>query len=83
MKGVTFLLLKNRDTLFHQPSQIKFLFFDLLGIVLWAFTFVSIGFYFGHSAIDVILFAQKNIFVVLFFIALFALILFSQNGDNR
>lgn len=64
-------------------SFLKFLFFDLLGIVLWAFTFVSIGFYFGHSAIDVILFAQKNIFVVLFFIALFALILFSQNGDNR
>ena len=64
-------------------SFLKFLFFDLVGIVLWAFTFVSIGFYFGHGAIDLILFAQKNVFVVLFFVSLFALILFSQNGDNR
>jgi membrane protein DedA with SNARE-associated domain len=61
----------------------KFLFFDILGIVLWAFTFVSIGYFFGHNAIDLILFAQKNLFVVLFFLLLFTLILFSQNGDNR
>lgn len=62
---------------------LKFLFFDIVGIVLWAFTFVSIGYFFGDTAIQLILFVQKNVFVVLFFITLFALILFSQNGDNR
>jgi len=61
----------------------KFLLFDIVGIVLWAFTFVSIGYFFGHNAINLILFIQKNLFVVLFFLLLFALILFSQNGDNR
>jgi len=51
----------------------KFLFFDIIGVVLWAFTFVTIGYYFGQEAINVILFVQKNILLVLFLIVLVVL----------
>ena len=51
----------------------KFMIFDIVGVVLWAFTFTSVGFYFGESAINIILFAQKNIFLVLFVILLIVL----------
>ena len=56
----------------------KFLLFDIIGIVLWAVTFVSIGYYFGRSAIDIILLVQKNIFVVLFFLILFLTIFYTK-----
>jgi len=36
-------------------------------------TFVSVGFYLGNSAIELILFFQKNIFWVLFVIGFFLL----------
>ena len=52
---------------------VKFLFFDIIGVILWAFTFTSIGYYFGESAIDMILFAQKNILVILFIILMLLL----------
>jgi len=52
---------------------LKFLLFDLVGIVLWVVTFVSVGFYFGHSSIELILFVQKNILWVIFVIGFFIL----------
>lgn len=61
----------------------KFLIFDVIGIVLWAFAFVSIGYYFGQSAINLILLIQKNIVAVLFFILLFAMVLYSQRGEEN
>lgn len=48
-------------------SYLRFILFDVIGVVLWAFTFVSIGYYFGHTAINIILFIQKNILAFLFF----------------
>ncbi|BCD61010.1 MULTISPECIES: DedA family protein [unclassified Nitratiruptor] len=61
---------------------LKFIFFDIIGIILWAFTFVSIGYFFGQSAINIILLIQKNILVVLFFILLFLFILRTQKGET-
>ena len=52
---------------------IKFLIFDIVGIVLWAVTFIYIGYYWGESAIDFMLFIQKNILV---FISLIAIVIF-------
>lgn len=63
-------------------SYWKFLVFDILGILLWAATFLSIGYYFGQSAIDLILLIQKNIFAVLFFLFLFTLFLYSQKDET-
>ncbi len=60
----------------------KFILFDIIGVVLWAFTFVSIGYFFGHSAIDLILLIQKNIFATLF-ILLVLLLLFKKRSQNR
>jgi len=52
---------------------LKFLLFDIIGIVLWVVTFVSVGFYLGNSAIELILFFQKNILWVVFVAAFFIL----------
>ncbi len=54
-------------------SFFRFLLFDLIGIVLWAFTFVSLGYYFGERAIEFMLLIQKNLLPLLF-IALIAVI---------
>jgi len=56
----------------------KFLFFDIIGVVLWAFTFVTIGYYFGQEAINIILFIQKNIILFLFLVFLVLLYKKSQ-----
>jgi len=63
-------------------SFLKFLVYDLIGIVLWAFTFVSVGYYFGQSAVDFILLMQKNILVLLFFAALLFLLFLWQSAEE-
>ena len=54
-------------------SFLKFLIFDIFGIILWAITFVYIGYYWGESAIDFILFIQKNLLV---FISIVVVVIF-------
>jgi len=61
----------------------KFLLFDILGILLWAFTFLSIGYHFGQQAIDLILFAQKNLVLVLFVLGIFFLLFLSRKEENH
>ena len=63
-------------------SYWKFLFYDVLGILLWAATFLSVGYFFGQSAINLILLVQKNLLVVLFFLALFAAFVYSQKKEE-
>ena len=58
-------------------SFFKFLFFDILGIIIWAITFTTLGYYFGEEVIDVIMLLQQHLSVV--FILLFlGLIIFIQ-----
>ncbi len=54
-------------------SFLKFLIFDIIGIIFWSVTFVYIGYYWGESAIDFMLFIQKNLLV---FISIVAVIIF-------
>jgi len=56
----------------------KFLLFDSIGILLWAAVFTSIGYYFGDTAIDIIIFIQKNLLVVLFLAVIFYIFLQSK-----
>jgi membrane protein DedA with SNARE-associated domain len=63
-------------------SYLKFLFYDIIGILLWAAAFLSIGYFFGQRAIDLILFAQKNLVLVLFVTALFFFIFLSQRDEE-
>ena len=46
---------------------LKFLLFDIIGVILWAFTFVSIGYFLGRHAVEIVVLIQRN-FVVIFFI---------------
>jgi len=56
----------------------KFLIFDIIGIIMWAITFTTLGYYFGESVIDVIMLLQQHLSIV--FIMLFlGLIIFIQN----
>jgi membrane protein DedA with SNARE-associated domain len=59
----------------------KFLFFDIIGIILWSFTFVSIGYYFGQNTVYLILLIQKNI-VIWFFIFLILYVFFKTKNSN-
>lgn len=59
----------------------KFLLFDCIGILLWAAVFTSIGYYFGDTAIDIIIFIQKNLLVVLFLAVI--LYIFLQSKKKR
>ncbi len=61
----------------------QFIFFDIIGIVLWAFTFVTIGFYFGHSAIHFILLAQRNILFLLFLVFLLVLYIRARKAERE
>ncbi|WP_297485842.1 VTT domain-containing protein [Sulfurimonas sp.] len=47
----------------------KFLIFDIIGIIIWAITFTTLGYYFGESVIDVIMLLQQHLSIV--FIMLF------------
>ncbi|WP_456453366.1 DedA family protein [Hydrogenimonas sp.] len=62
---------------------LKFLIFDVVGIVLWAFTFVTIGYVFGDTAIHFILFVQKNALMAILLALLFAFIFFKKNGKSE
>ena len=56
----------------------KFLIFDIIGIIMWAFTFTTLGYYFGEKVIDVIMLLQQHLSIV--FIMLFiGLVIFIQN----
>jgi len=64
-------------------SYIKFLLFDILGISLWAISFLLIGYYFGQEAIHLILFIQKNILLALIIIGVIsALVLIKRKKDR-
>ncbi len=47
-------------------SYLKFYFYEIIGVVLWAVTFTSIGYYFGDTAIQFIVLIQKNMLALLF-----------------
>jgi len=51
----------------------KFFIADVAGVVLWAFTFVTIGYKFGDSVIEFVVLFQKN-FTALFFLLLLFLL---------
>jgi len=55
-------------------SFVKFFIFDIIGILLWSFIFVSVGYYLGDTAINIMILAQKNIGVVILIIAIFIFI---------
>jgi len=48
----------------------KFLILDLIGVSLWAFTFSTIGYYFGENAIDILVFIQNHLLAIFFLVVL-------------
>ena len=62
---------------------LKFLFFDIVGIILWAAVFLSIGYHFGQQAVNLVLFIQKNFVLVLFILGIFSLIYFAVSQPDK
>ncbi|WP_456432922.1 DedA family protein [Nitratifractor sp.] len=61
---------------------LKFLLFDIIGILLWAATFLTIGYHFGRQAINLVLFIQKNFVLVLFVGLLFFTIVYALHSQD-
>ena len=49
----------------------KWIIFDFIGVVAWACTFVSIGYFFGNDVVENILFFQKQVLVLVLIILFF------------
>jgi membrane protein DedA with SNARE-associated domain len=57
-----------------QYKFIKFLLLDIIGVVLWAITFTTVGFLFGQNAIDILVFIQQHLSVIVFLLFFFFII---------
>ena len=55
-------------------SFIKFLLLDIFGVILWAVTFTTLGFFFGQNAIDILVFIQHHLSVIVFLLFFFFII---------
>lgn len=64
-------------------SFVKFLFFELLGVSLWAFTFISMGYIFANNIIDIVLVVQRHVSLFLLFVLLFVILLVQKKGYNK
>jgi membrane protein DedA with SNARE-associated domain len=63
-------------------SFIKFLLLDIIGVTIWAFTFTSLGYYFGENVINIIVLLQRHLSVLFLVIVLMA-VLFIQNRVEK
>ncbi len=64
-------------------SVLRFYLFDIIGVILWALTFTSIGYFFGDSAIQLILFIQKDLLALLFLLAILWLFFKNNHAQRR
>ncbi len=46
-------------------SFLKFLLLDIVGVVLWAVTFTTVGFVFGQAVIDILTVVQRHLTIVI------------------
>ncbi|AKF24983.1 membrane protein [Sulfurovum lithotrophicum] len=60
----------------------KFLLLDIIGVVLWAVTFTTLGYYFGHTVIDLLTFVQRHLTIALLVILFFYIIYLLQKEEE-
>ncbi|WP_295421239.1 DedA family protein [Sulfurovum sp.] len=60
----------------------KFLVLDITGVVLWALTFTTLGYYFGHTVIDLLTFVQRHLTIALLVILFFYIIYLLQKEEE-
>ena len=56
-------------------SVLKFIILDIIGVVMWAITFTTLGYMFGQTVIDILTVVQRHLSIVIF-IALFIFIVY-------
>ena len=63
-------------------SFMRFLLLDLLGVSAWAFTFTSLGYYFGESVINIVMLLQHHLSILLL-CCVVAIVLFIQKRTGK
>lgn len=43
----------------------KFLLLDVIGVILWAFTFTALGYFFGQTVIDILTIVQRHLTILM------------------
>jgi len=61
----------------------KFLFLEVIGVVLWAVTFTTLGYYFGQTVIDILTFVQRHLTVAILAILFFYVVYLLQKEEEE
>ena len=61
---------------------LKFLLVDILGVILWAATFTSLGYFFGHTVIDLLTLVQRHLTIILLMTLFFYLLYLLQRKEK-
>lgn len=64
-------------------SFIKFLFFDIVGVTLWALTFTTLGYYFANNIVGIILVTQRHLSLFLLLLFLLFILYFQKKSYNK
>jgi len=62
---------------------LKFLLLDIIGVVLWAVTFTTLGYLFGQTVIDVLTLVQRHLTIILLAALFFYLIYLLQKDEEE
>lgn len=60
----------------------KFLLLEIIGVVIWAVTFTTLGYFFGHTVIDILSFVQRHLTIALLAIFFFYVIYLLQKEEE-
>ncbi len=61
----------------------KFLLYDIIGVILWAIGFVSLGYLFGQNAITLVMLMQKYIIILFFIIIIIIFYILQTKGKQK
>ena len=64
-------------------SFLKFLLLDIIGVVLWAVTFTTLGYLFGQTVIDILTLVQRHLTIILLAVLFFYLIYLLQKDEEE
>ena len=61
---------------------LKFLLLEIIGVVLWAVTFTTLGYFFGQTVIDILTLVQRHLTIILLAALFFYLIYLLQKDEE-
>ena len=62
---------------------LRFLLLDILGVILWAVAFTSLGYFFGHTVIDLLALVQRHLTIILLVVLFFYFVYLLQREEKE